>query len=157
MDTDHYISLVRSKFISKLRRKTGVDMHKALFQQDGAPPHCSKTSLEFLSRYFQLLNLFHSALTSLGHPTFLILTQSTTKSTPKKIYYNLQILTTLKDNVKREMRHISTEIFGRVIKNAKVRVGIVICEGSWIEHTINYKGQTARHVSTDDQVLKTDH
>ena len=40
------------KFIPALRRKRGVDLNTVIYQQDGAPPHCSDRSLEFLGRYF---------------------------------------------------------------------------------------------------------
>ena len=52
VDTDRYIALMRPRFIPALRRKRGVDMDSTLYQQDGAPPHCSDRSLEYLRRYF---------------------------------------------------------------------------------------------------------
>ena len=52
VDTDRYIALMRTKFISALRRKRGVDMNSVIYQQDGAPPHCSDRSLENLRQYF---------------------------------------------------------------------------------------------------------
>ena len=52
VDTDHYIALMQTKLILALRRKRGVDMNSVIYQQDGAPSHCSDRSLEFLPRYF---------------------------------------------------------------------------------------------------------
>ena len=52
VDTDHYIALMRTKFIPALKRKRGVDMNSVIYQQDGAPPHCSDRSLKYLRRYF---------------------------------------------------------------------------------------------------------
>ena len=52
VDTDRYIALMRIKFIPALRRKRGVDMNSVIYQQDGAQPHCSDRSLEYLCRYF---------------------------------------------------------------------------------------------------------
>lgn len=52
VNTDRYIALLRTKFIPGLRRKRGVGMNTVVFQQDGAPPHCSNRTLEYLRRYF---------------------------------------------------------------------------------------------------------
>ena len=41
MDTDRYIALMRSEFIPAPRKKRGVDINSVIYQQDGAPPHCS--------------------------------------------------------------------------------------------------------------------
>jgi len=35
-----------------LRRKRGLDMDSVFCQQDGATPHCSNASLEYLNSYF---------------------------------------------------------------------------------------------------------
>ena len=52
VDTDRYIALMRIKLIPAPRRKRGVDLNSVIYQQDGAPPHCSDRSLEYLRRYF---------------------------------------------------------------------------------------------------------
>ena len=51
INTERYVEM-RKKFIPALRRKQGVDMNTVIYQQDGATPHCSNVSLEFLQRYF---------------------------------------------------------------------------------------------------------
>ena len=50
-EDDRYLALMRKTFIPALRRKRGVDMDTVIFQQDGAPPHCSNRTLEYLHRY----------------------------------------------------------------------------------------------------------
>ena len=52
VNTNRHIELMRRKFIPALRRKRRVDMDTVIFQQDGATPHCSNTSLEYLHWYF---------------------------------------------------------------------------------------------------------
>jgi len=52
VDTDRYITLKRTKFIPALRRKKGVDMNSVIYQQDGAPLHCSDRYLEYIRCYF---------------------------------------------------------------------------------------------------------
>ena len=60
VDTDRYIALIWTKFIPALRRKRGVDMNAVIYLQDGAPPHCSDRSLEFLGQYFYRLISHHT-------------------------------------------------------------------------------------------------
>ena len=48
VDNDRYIALMRTKFIPALRKKRGVDMNSVIYQQNGAPLHCSDRSLEYL-------------------------------------------------------------------------------------------------------------
>ena len=52
VNTERYVELMRRKFIPALRTKQGVDMNTVIYQQDGATPHCSNISLEYLRRYF---------------------------------------------------------------------------------------------------------
>ena len=44
---------MRTKFIPALRRKRVVDMNSVIYHQDGAPPHCSDRSLEYLRQCFR--------------------------------------------------------------------------------------------------------
>jgi len=43
---ERYVEPMRRKSILALRRKRGLDMYTAIYQQDGATPHCSSASLE---------------------------------------------------------------------------------------------------------------
>lgn len=143
LDTDRYIALMRKKFIPALRRKRGVDMNTVMYQQDGAPPHCSDNSLEFLRRYFPGDRLI-SRRTDFPWPPY------SPDLNPcdyflwgylkERIYdNNPQILADLKDNIRREIRRIPADMIGRVIDNFNVRVAAVIRQGgAWIEHVINY-------------------
>ena len=50
VNTDRYVEMLRRKFIPALRRKQGVNMNNVIYQQDGAPPHCSNVSLDFTGK-----------------------------------------------------------------------------------------------------------
>ena len=39
VNSDFYITLIQTKFIPSLRRKRGINMKTAIFQEDGAPSH----------------------------------------------------------------------------------------------------------------------
>ena len=52
VNAERYIEMMRRKFVPALRRKRGIDINTVVFQQDGAPPHCSNRTLEFLRQYF---------------------------------------------------------------------------------------------------------
>ena len=52
VNAEWYIKVMQRKIIPALRRKRGIDMNTVVFQQDGAPPHCSNRTLEYLRQYF---------------------------------------------------------------------------------------------------------
>jgi len=52
VNTEAYVELMKRKFIPELRGERGVDMDTVTYQQDGASPHCSSASLEYLRRFF---------------------------------------------------------------------------------------------------------
>ena len=52
VDTDRYITLMRTKFMPALRRRRDVDVNTVIFQHDGATPHCSNITLEYLRHHF---------------------------------------------------------------------------------------------------------
>ena len=45
VNIEQYIKMMQRKFVCTLRRKKGIDMDTMVFQQDGAPPHCSNRTL----------------------------------------------------------------------------------------------------------------
>ena len=47
-NSERYIDMLRRRFIPAIRRKRVVDLNTVVFQQDGAPPHCSNRTLEYL-------------------------------------------------------------------------------------------------------------
>ena len=137
MDTDSYIALLRTKFIPAQRRKRGVDMNSVIYQQDGAPPHCSDRSLEYLRRYFPSDRLI-SRRTDFPWPPY-----PPDLNPPdyflwgylkERIYNNNpKTLADLKDNIKSEI------MIKRVNDNFNTSVRAVICQqGAWIKHIINY-------------------
>ena len=46
------IEMMRRKFFLALMRRRGVDINNVVFQQDGAPPHCSNRTIQYLRQYF---------------------------------------------------------------------------------------------------------
>ena len=50
--SERCINMLRRRFIPAIRRKRVVDLNTVVFQQDGAPPHCSNYTLEYLKQYF---------------------------------------------------------------------------------------------------------
>lgn len=143
VDTDRYLALMRKKFIPVLRRKRGVDMDTVIFQQDGAPPHCSNRTLEYPRRYFPGDRLI-SRRTDFPWPPY-----SPDLNPPDfflwgylkgRIYANNpQTLDALTTNIRREVRNMPADMIARVIVNFNVRVAAVIQQrGAWIEHIIKY-------------------
>ena len=130
VDTDHYIALMWMKFIPALRRKRGVDMNTVIYQQDRAPPHCSDRALEFLGWYF-LGDRVSLRQTNFRWPPYSLdlnpcdyLLWGYLK---ERIYCNNpQTLSDLKDNIRREIRHIPSDMIGRVVDNFNIWVAGVI-------------------------------
>ena len=113
MNTDHFVSLVRTKLILARRKKSVVNLLAVTSQQDGASSHCifclpmslSKTTLEFSANISLAINLFHKALTFVGNPTFLVSTHPTTFCGLTRGKYPQQQslnLDSFEDNIKRK-------------------------------------------------------
>ena len=121
---------MRTKFIPALRRKRRVDMNSAIHQQDGAPPHCSDKSLEYLRRYFP------SDILISRSTDFPLSPYSLDLNPPKyflwgylkeRIYNNNpKTLADLKDNIKSEIMKIPVDMIERVIDNFNIRVVAII-------------------------------
>ena len=143
VNTERYVEMMRRKFIPALRRKCGVDMNTVIYQQDGATPHTSNVSLEYLRRYFpgnRLIsrrtdNPWPAHSPDLSPPDFFLWGYL-----KERVYHNNpQTIDALKENIRREIRKIPREMLDRVINNFNVRVAAVIQRrGAWIEHVINY-------------------
>ena len=52
VDSECYIEMMCRKFVAALRRRRGIYINTVVFQQDGAPPHCSNRTLQCLWQYF---------------------------------------------------------------------------------------------------------
>ena len=126
VNTDRYVEMLRSKFIPALRRKQGVNMNNVIYQQDGAPPHCSNVSLDFLNEYFPG-DRFISRRTNNPWPAY------SPDLSPadyflwgylkERVYCNNpQTIEVLKTNICQEIRRIPLEMCGNVITNFNVRV-----------------------------------
>ena len=143
VDTDRYIALMRTKFIPALRRKQGVDTNSVIYLQDGAPPHCSDRSLEYLRRYFpdDRLILRRTDFPWPPHPPDLNPRDYFLWGYLKERIYNNnpKTLADLKDNIKSEIMKIPIHMIKQVIDNFNTRVRAVILQQvAWIEHIINY-------------------
>ena len=118
-------------------------MNSVIYQQDGAPPHCSDRSLEYLRRYFPGDRLI-SRRTDFPWPPYspdLNPSDCFLSGYHKERIYNNdpKILADLKDSIKSEIMKISIDMIKRVIDNFINRVGAVIRQqGARIEHIINY-------------------
>ena len=52
VNIEQYIKMMPRKFVCALRRKKDIHMDTMVFQQDGAPPHYSNRTLEYLRQCF---------------------------------------------------------------------------------------------------------
>ena len=134
-----------TKFIHALRRKRGVDRNTVNYQQDGAPLYYSDRSLggRLLSRRINFSWPTNSP--DLNTPDYFLW------GCPKERIYdsNTQAVPALKDNVRRELRHILNGMVGRVIKNLNNRV-----KKMQREHTIDCIRQTTENVSISIRFAK---
>ena len=122
-NSERYIDMLRRRFIPAIRRKRAVDMNTVVFQQDGAPPHCSNRTLEYLRQYFPGDRLI-SRRTDNPWPPY-----SPDLTPPDyflwgylkaRVYQdNPPTIERLKENIKREIR-IPRYMLERVIENFNV-------------------------------------
>lgn len=143
VNTERYIELMKRKFIPALRRKRGVDMDTVIYQQDGATPHCSNASIEYLLRYFpgdRLISRRTDHPWPAHSPDLSPLDYFLWGYLKDRVYANNpQTIDALKNNIRTEIRRIPHDMLDRVITNFNVRVATVIQrQGAWIEHIINY-------------------
>jgi hypothetical protein len=143
VNSDRYIDMLRRRFIPALRRRRGFDMNTVVFQQDGAPPHCSNRTLEYLGQHFpgdRLISRrtdnpwppYSPDLTPLDYFLWGYLKERVYEDNPDTI-------DRLKENIRREIRRIPNDMLERVVNNFNVRVAHVIQRrGAWVEHVINY-------------------
>ena len=123
-NSERYIGMLRRRFIPAIRRKRAVDMNTVVFQQDGAPPHCSNRTLEYLRQYFpgdRLISrrtdnpwpLYSPDLTPPDYFLWGYLKARVYQDNPPTIER-------LKENIKREIRRIPRDMLERVIDNFNV-------------------------------------
>ena len=143
INTERYVEMMMRKFIPALRRKQGVDMNTVIYQQDGAIPHCSNVSLEYLRRYFPGNRLISRRTDNPGpaySPDLSPADYFLWGYLKERVYANNpQTIEALKANILQEIRRIPLDMCDRVIRNFNVRVATVIQRrGAWIEHINNY-------------------
>ena len=138
--TENYLKMMRTWFIPQLKRKS--IFKDVVFQQDGAPPHCSKEAIEWLTSQFTSDRLI-SRNSSFKWPPYSpdlnpcdYFLWGYLKS---KVYSPYPSTTEeLKKNIRREFKKISKETIGKVVENFAARAQLVISKkGGRIEHIFN--------------------
>jgi inhibitor of nuclear factor kappa-B kinase subunit alpha len=147
VNSQRYLSLLKNKFVPALRKKT-ENMQNVWFMQDGATAHTSNTVLEYLHE------IFGDKVISRRYPEVNDCGQSWPAHSPdlnpcdyflwgflKSVVYRPKPVDTdmLLKNIKREVKKISVEMCGNVIKNFIVRVRQGnLSKGRHLENVINY-------------------
>ena len=139
VNSERYVDMLRKRFIPKLRRCRGYSMDTVVFQQDGAPPHCSEQSLAFLRQYFPGDRLI-SRRTANPWPLYSPDRTIFCGDLKERVYQNKpRTIEDLKNNIRQEIQRISPETLHRVIANFRRRLNHVIeTRGKWFEYTLNY-------------------
>ena len=68
INSESYIEMLQRKFIRTIRRRWNIGIHAVVFQQDGAPPHCSNRTLQYLRQHFLGDRLLSRRKDNLWHP-----------------------------------------------------------------------------------------
>ena len=134
--------MIKKKVIPALKRRNRYTT--CVFQQDGAPPHCSKKAIECLTEKFDEDRLI-SRNSSFAWPPY------SPDLNPRdyylwgylksKVYCDPYPVTTeqLKKNIVRECRRIKKETVQAVINNFNSRIQFILTQkGSWFEQILNY-------------------
>ena len=139
INTERYIKVLE-KFWKELEKRYPSQMCRMWFQQDGASPHASNLSLEWLKDHFK--SRIVSRRTTVGWPP-----HSPDLSPPDfylwgflkdRVYKNTpQTLPALKSNITREIRAITGETLKKVMQNFAARLKHVLAKkGAHIEHML---------------------
>lgn len=143
VNSERYIEMLRRKFIPAIRRRRNIDIHTVVFQQDGAPPHCSNITLGYLRQHFPGDRLLSRRTDNPWPPYSPDLNPADYflwGYLKERVYAgNPRTSEELKDSIRREIRRIPAEMLTRVVDNFNVRLAAVLQQrGAWIEHIINY-------------------
>ena len=140
--TANYLDMMKKRVIPALKRRGRYST--CVFQQDGAPPHCSREAIGWLTKKFDEDRLI-SRNSSFAWPPYSpdlnpcdYFLWGYLKS---KVYCDPYPVTTeqLKKNITRECRKISKETVRAVINNFNSRIQFVLTKkGSWFEQILNY-------------------
>lgn len=140
--TKNYLQMMKKKAIPALKRRKCYE--ECVFQQDGAPPHCSKEAIAWLTGKFSEDRLISRNSTFNWPPYSPDLNpcdfylwgylKSRVYSDPYP-----RTVEQLKLNIIRECRKIPQDTIRSVIENFSARTRHVLSKkGSWIEHILNY-------------------
>ena len=133
------LEMMRRKFIPALGRKCGINMNNVIYQQDGAPSHCSNVSLDFLNKHFPGDRLISRRIDNPWPAHSPDLFSSDYFLWGYLNYNNPQTIKALKTNIRQEIWRIPLEVSSNVIANFNVRVAaVILSRGAWIEHVIKY-------------------
>lgn len=139
VNKERYVDMMRKYVMPQIRRN---NMQHYWFQQDGAPPHTSRFTIDCLKPLFpgRLISKngdfdWPPRSPDLTPPDFYL--WGFLKS---KVYANKpQNLRQLKVNIRREIRKISTETLEKVMKNAEKRAHLAIKENGGHLHDIIFR------------------
>ncbi|KAK7096852.1 hypothetical protein V1264_003899 [Littorina saxatilis] len=143
VNSERYIEMLQRKFIPAIRRRRNIDIYTVVFQQDGAPPHCSNRTREYLRQHFPGDRLLSRRTDNPWPPYSPDLNPADYflwGYLKERVYTgNPRTSEELKESIRREIRRIPAEMLTRVVDNFNVRLAAVIQQrGAWIEHIINY-------------------
>jgi hypothetical protein len=141
INTANYIEMLKRKFVPVLKRKQVLK--NCWFMQDGAPPHCSKESLDWLRTHFDNRIISRNAeflwppySPDLNPCDFFL--WGYLKS---KVYTDPVPKTSeeLKNNIRKEVRKLKLDTVKSAVDNCLTRYQHVLAnKGHWIEQIINY-------------------
>ena len=140
--TDNYIKLIKGKLIPALKRKGNIK--KCIFQQDGAPPHCSRVAIDWLTEKFgeeRLISRNSKFLWPPYSPDLNPLDFYFWGYLKSKVYTNPYPRTVdeLKLNIRRECRKIGKIQISSAINNLNSRLQYVLAKkGGYFEQILNY-------------------
>ena len=133
--------MLKKKFVPVLNRKRALK--KCWFMQDGAPPHCSKESLDWLETHFKDRLISRNAgflwppyspdlnpcdFFLWGYLKSKVFTNPTPKTTEE-----------LKENIRKEARKLKLDTVKSAVDNCLTRYQHVLSnKGRWFEQIINY-------------------
>lgn len=137
INSDRYLSLLKTKFLPALRRKD-IGINTIWFQQDGATPHTAGKVLDWLRKTFgRNFISFKSDTVWPPHSPDLSPLDFFLWGHLKDNVYNPKpdTIEQLKAAIRREMRKITPAMCANVLENFKKRLDVVIAQkGRHIEH-----------------------
>ena len=140
--TANYLKMLQTKMIPALKRKKLFE--SCIFQQDGAPAHCSKEAIEWLTEKFgeeRLISRNSSFAWPPYSPDLNPLDFFLWGYLKSKVYTSPYPKTAkeLKRNIVRECRKITKEVIQSAVNNFNTRMQFLLAKkGAWFEQILNF-------------------